>query len=319
MALPMGSLPWNATLLLFFLAALLGLRNQPPMAQPRAGWPRALRIILALAVGVTFGWFSRWSDPLAIAVVVFSLLCVLAYVLVPWVYLPVRVRSAVWFSAHTDYVPFNPESPETPREVSASVRGMVSPLAAEGFIQRGHFWAERHQSVMEYVSLFENPEIQDVALLATLFADNPGRSTPVTNLAFVTEFADGSEVVTDNDGEPPTLPAFEGLSRAAFPDVGDPRRLHAIHRKLVSRLGPTNEKRSTVGKDPVAYLRSAASEEMDRYVDAGYCYLDETTDRHRLTWQGALLMCWKSRWPVISLRRFFHRRASARLLRMIEG
>jgi hypothetical protein len=253
----------------------------------------------------------RGTDPLQLAlrVVLLSFGCI-------WVYVPVRLHGRHQLAADHNCLPCGPDDPNTPAEVAERFRRGTSALVPLGFTPRGVFRkAKPSPLAIGFVGLFEKPSTLDLARLLVVI--NPLRTIEI--LVFQTTFADGIELITANNQTLPLLPGREGLLTASFPDVHDPGRLLALHRKRVDRRGAIAI-RTLPAPDGglTAFLHDFASKEWSRYVEMGYYRLDEASDVYRLTWKGACLMTWKQLWPVGAIRRALRRWRAARMIRDLE-
>jgi hypothetical protein len=190
---------------------------------------------------------------------------------------------------------------------------MVPRLEALGFRSVGHFLIDRSvPNARAYVSLFENPRAGRTAQYFTVF----GIRQVTTTLAFRTEFADGTALVTGNTRIATVLPPrlFREGSMS-FPWVDDPEFLYEIHAASVVHYASDAIPIPTAIEDPIEFLNASHRRELARFVEAGYYRLDEASRRYRLTWKGAFVMSWKLLWPIKSIRLMLRRRKAARLLR----
>jgi hypothetical protein len=233
-----------------------------------------------------------------------------------WVYIPVRLHARHELPADPNFLPCGPEDPNTPAAVAERFRQGTSALVPLGFTPRGVFRkAKPSPLAIGFVGLFEKPSTLDLARLLVVI--NPLRTIEI--LVFQTTFADGIELITANNQTLPHLPSREGMLVATFPDVHDPVRLLALHRKRVDRRGAIAIRTLPVLDGGLtAYLRDFASKELSRQVEMGYYRLDEASDVYRPTWKGACLITWKQLWPVGAIRRALRRWRAARMIRDLE-
>ena len=267
---------------------------------------------IVLGVALYLAYFRSTFNGLVGLAVFYAL--VFAYV---WIVALSTVRRTHWAAADTAFEVFDPQAEETPKSVKSSIQETAPLVQALGFRALGHFRAPRPVvNSTTFVTLFENRAARQTANLFTGIIENRDRRRVVYFLAFTTAFSDGTLLVTANNVEPRTLPPLrirEGSM--AFPRIRDPRRLYEIHSACVARFAGDAIALEPATRDPAEFLRESFRKETTKFVETGYYYLDEIDQVYRLTWKGAILIVWKTRWPVKQIRALSRRYRGARLLR----
>jgi hypothetical protein len=259
------------------------------MRPPGFAWCGLLLAVLAAQGTMVFARHHR-EVPGFVAVLA-------AVVLFPWVIGPVVIRLAQWESTRIWLVPVDPLGANTPAAI-----GRAGPeLKRLGFARVRTFqMVDAVPNASAYVSVYFNDKSLDVAKVNVAVA--PSRE--VSYLVFGSELADGSEVYTSNLAVPIVTPPLGWPVRnLAFPGVDDPARLYAIHRARVKN----EPRRRPPVDDPHAYLLRTETRALDHHVERGYFYRPAEGRRQFPTWKGAVLMTWKSVWPVPAVRRALKR------------
>src|SRR5262249_12453108 len=151
------------------------------------------------------------------------------------------------------------------------------------------------RGVKGYISLHFNPQTWDVAKVLVSISSKQR----VSFLVYVTELADGTELITTNsDFLTVTPPLREGIRHMGFQQIDDTARLYAVHQ---ARIGDAVRQRPEVDH-PEAYLRRLEERILEHHIATGYYYPVEDEGILRPTWKGAFLMGWKYLWPVPPIR-----------------
>jgi hypothetical protein len=141
-------------------------------------------------------------------------------------------------------------------------------------------------------------------------------------IAFRTDFADGSQLVTSNFKLINAVPPKPQLRTCRFVRVRNPQVLAEIHDAILERYYEGIRRElpldTRFGGDATAFVRSQLPEELERYVASGYYYEDQADRRLRLTLRGAFLTAWKNSSPWKGLRYQKRDREAARLLKELE-
>jgi hypothetical protein len=236
--------------------------------------------------------------------------------LVPWLLAPLTIKLRHWNSPHPQIEACDPLAVEEPEEFAESARELELAMADLGFCCLGYYRLTKQVPGCEsLVLLFANEsEKQTAKWLTVMFQSGPLRKM-ATSLLFTTDFTDGTRLATSNNLLPSPFPRIrvrEGT--ASFPAVRGPRRLCEIHRACIKHFcGDAIRVLPTI-KDPAEFLRQSIGEELAKFAESGYLYLDDKLDVYRPTWIGAYLIGWKLLWPLKPIRAMIRRRRAARLL-----
>ena len=297
-------------------------RQDAPAARRSLGSLLTFFAMLALVVVLTaVQWALSGRPPLfALTVLGVLALLVVSLPLLPWALGPILIRRSYRFPPELAIEPFDPDDPETPAAVRASIEETGRALAAEGFAPRAHLLTENESphSLM-FLSLFENRPARVLARLLTLYAGRGKALRRQTILLFSTEFADGTEIATNNSRTLSNSPPCPWRTIVNVPAAEGARELYRIHTDAVAHLSPRSEASVPLEGDPLAWQQGYSIRERARFVECGYLYLDPEADCYRATWRGAVLMAWKLLWPVSAIRRARLRRRTEELLRACRG
>jgi hypothetical protein len=229
---------------------------------------------------------------------------------------PFQLKLTHWIAADSQFEPLDldfEEVPETYRTWSKSIEPQMSAL---GFENLGHFRLSHGVHLATaFVTLFENRPARQTAHFFTVIAKLGIIRKSETVLTFVTEFHDGTRLVTGNSRSlaiTPRIRIREGSM--SFAEIDDPCRLWAIHNASLAHFAGDGIQLEPIIADPAEYLRSDHRKETAKFVESAYYYLDEGRQVYRLTWKGAILGAWKSLWPVKLIRGSIRRNRAARLL-----
>jgi hypothetical protein len=261
-------------------------------------------IYLASAREIASGAMTLWA---ALAVFVFFV----------WIVAPAGLKLRQWASPNPDIEAIDVQSEETPEAFAAAYR------RAEPFMQEIGFRIAGCLRVTNsapggriVIALFENAKERQTAQLFTVIARVGFVLKTVTVLVLITEFDDGTKLITSNSRIPVIMPRVRiRQGSAAFPKITRPRRLFEIHQASVARYGGGATRLEPSIEDPAEYLRQRWRTESATFLETGYYYHDEKHDVYRPTWRGAYLMAWKLLWPVKPILGLIRKRRAARLLR----
>jgi hypothetical protein len=235
----------------------------------------------------------------------------------PWITDAIRLKRSLWSSADPPYQPFDPQAGDIPDWVVETIRRVVPQLEELGFTTLGHFALDGAiPDCTSFISLFENRRTRQLAKHLAVIGSASNSQVMTTVLAFLTEFADGTKLITSNHAmralEP--QPAVREGSMS-FPRVRNPRHLFEIHNASVARYASEAIRVERAIVNPTEFLRTVRREQAARHVESGYSYFDEESRRYHPTWKGAILMAWKLWRPIKRIRDWSLRRRAARMLR----
>src|SRR4029077_19945672 len=103
-----------------------------------------------------------------------------------------------------------------------------------------------------------------------------------------------------------------------LPEIEGPRRLYEIHQATIAAFGHDAVIRKPVIDDPATFLRTNFHNDVAKFAESGYYYLNAKRGVYRLTWKGAILMSFKILWPFNWVRELRRRGQAARLLRELS-
>ncbi len=242
-------------------------------------------------------------------------------VLAPFVLGPIMVHRNQWSGLEPQYQVFDPEGRGSPPELAGHYAWTAKELGSLGF---GPECSVRNSksspNASGFVSLFRDRRHREVAKILTAVAVQGPIRNATSFVVFVTEFADGTEVMTSNNPSskvfPSRRPPFHGFT---FPRVPEIDRLLALHRALVRRYEDGLIRVDPVGDDPHEYLRQRDHVlPLTRCVAHGYYYIDKLAGLYRPTWKGAILMSWKLTPPIKQVRQAWTRIKEEWLLRALD-
>ncbi|MBI1901114.1 MAG: hypothetical protein HYS13_08395 [Planctomycetia bacterium] len=261
--------------------------------------------------------WTFWATALGVIVA----LCAL----VPYILLPLFIRSTFRQPAQPQLVAFDPNHPQLPAEVVGHFVRVRQALEPSGFeTVAGLFLPGPLPNVRAVILLLVNRAAGDAAIATAIYADElEGTRLQAAYVEFVTRFRDRTFVQTNNS---PEISSFADKrdkgTTVQFPMVADAGRLYRLHRALADRhaggSGRTLPLYEQFNGDAVAYMTSAITDELEDASSMGYLY--RTGDgTYRATWGGAFRMTWKELWPQKPLRRRRRQRKAEQLLAEIEG
>jgi hypothetical protein len=270
-------------------------------------WAR-LALVMALIVGM--GVYRGSTDTI---ILVFSITIagVVAYVLLAAVRLR---RFDLARLHHLEYVPFDPDAPETPRHASRVIKEAVAQFTPLGFAVKGHLARHAWPSTTVYLSVCENERTSDVAVFFASLTESKYVTGWETFAAFFTVFTPDCKCTTDNSKTINPFPPIANEIRWQFPGVEDIGRLYTVHKELLRRSGRSAETRVSLSENWDEYMQTGQAKIYAKYAEMGFARLDETAEIYRPTWKGAFFMIWTGTWPMSAIRRFLLRRRAGKLL-----
>ena len=146
-------------------------------------------------------------------------------------------------------------------------------------------------NVKTYLALLENRAENDLAIAIGMFSTQGGAlAAQSLHVEFSNLFEDDSSVSTNNSPQLMVTAPLPRRTVGLFPFEKDPRRLYAIHRKLLERHGGTKQP-SPAREGLVQYLVASVQREHRAQEEAGYFRL--SGENFVPTLKGAFLMTWK--------------------------
>lgn len=225
--------------------------------------------------------------------------------------LPILVKLQQRQAAHPEMEPIDLD--EVPKGFSEQVQRFEAGLEELGFLPVGRLRVKMMANVDCTVQVMVNPEEHVGAIVATMLPQNQPEAGAggCCYVEFSTEFADGTEISTNNSSELPVVPTEPKRRVLSLARVRDPELLYAIHRRLVEQQNSwSRTKPLPLDQTPTAYLQDSFDKEYAVHREKGYFRLVPEKDEYRLTWKGAYLASWRLMWPWNGiLRRRADRRA----------
>jgi hypothetical protein len=270
-----------------------------------------LALIVATGLEVRGILQARDVNILLLAIMVLLLL-------LPYILIPIHLHRTNWLSAHHDYQAFHPAREVVPEEVWSHIRETVQSLSPCGVKVVAHFRKSGAvPGAMAFVTLMQTADQVTVAKVITVLATAKKRQIGQSTLAFLTELADGTEIVTANNTQPSHTPHPKKRTVLWLPDVRNPRELYEFHQRSMQRFSGSFNRYDLNG-NPAEYMKQYSEAEVSHWVNKGYYKLDPATQVYRLTWKGAALIGWSYLWPIKPIRRAWRRYQTKKLLRKLE-
>jgi hypothetical protein len=234
----------------------------------------------------------------------------------------VWAHQSQWIAIDAENVRIDPEGQGIPREVSEYYRHAVAGLTPLGFKPVSSFSVPNSiPNAIVFATVFKNDRTSEVATIGNTFVSSQSFASSgikTSLLVFLTEFADGTTVATNNNKFPSYLPPPRPPVHAfAFPQVRVPARLYEVHQAVVGQFDEGSVRRDPIGDDPAAYFKRSQQREFARFLACGYQYLDEAKGVQRPTWKGAFMATVKLIWPVKQVRKVWRWWKAARMLHQL--
>jgi hypothetical protein len=284
-------------------------------------WRRVLTVLL-LFVFMTFGaeyvlLRTGQLPPIVLVAWGITAIGVLAVIGMPALKLAVHVKS--WRLTSTCRV-FDPEREVTPEFVIENRDCTAGALNLDGFQLRGDLVKSSETSLYTtYSSAFENATSRAIALLDIVYTRGKRLTTRQIALAFISQFRDGSEILTTNYPGAATLPYPREQRRMAFPQIQDPRELYRIHAARVDGFAPVAEQNTSLNGDLAAWAENRRLRDLRYASERGYLIAAEDEKVYRPSWKGAMLIAWKGTPVVRAIRQFLRRRRAASFIENLES
>lgn len=228
-----------------------------------------------------------------------------------------RTRRSYWHGDNPSYERIDPCSDQVPPQVAEDIVTTVPRMEALGFRSLGSFRnADSVPNVTLYVSLFANTSSRRTAQRITTIVGVGPPQEPQPYLAILTDFTDGTCLITDNsEGSLICPPRFFRRGSMSFSRATGLRRLFEIHEASTAHYAAEGVPCEPRTEDPAEYLRADQQRMLARIAEAGFFQHDAARPVYHLTWKGALLVTWKHKWPIKPIRQMVGRRRARRLLR----
>jgi hypothetical protein len=248
---------------------------------------------------------------------ILGLLVVAAFALVVVLYLvgPLVFWWSGTIQATPEILAFDPTTTEMPPDVRSYFTVSHDALTGLGFEYVTTLSVPRYSSSDAQVfAVYVHREQLISASIAAHHGKVGARLQPAKfYLTFSSEFLDGQSLGTTNM---PMLTMIRSRrsEQHQFPEVGDARRLLAIHVALIRRTGRAlcgPEKLEESLADPIAEFRELYVDGFQALADRRFLRLSRDGETYRFTLRGAYHIVWSNSFPWSNVRR-------ARLLREAE-
>ncbi|HUU82040.1 MAG TPA: DUF4190 domain-containing protein [Phycisphaerae bacterium] len=232
------------------------------------------------------------------------------------VVLPLTVKRGVRASAHPVFEEVPPEDERIPPSARGFFREVAEDLELLGFGPVACVIStDIAPNTTTYVAVFENRQAGDAAAATAVFSKMPlalVKSSYVVE--FSTEFADRTEVHTNNVTAPSFFGSVPWRTLAKLPAMADVGLLYRVHLGLVARRGDAVVKTLPDAGAHAAAVREGALREFESQVELGRLRLDARRETYRLTWRGVVHTIASSLWPFSAIGRWLVKRRAKALL-----
>ena len=193
-------------------------------------------------------------------------------------------------------------------------------LETMGFEKVGFFRnTDTAPNVSTHFVMLSNRAAGDRATITMTTASvENGTSTTVYLVEFTTEFDDGSEISTNNNGQPMAFIYDDTKRIFRLPEVFDPTLLYRVHGLMIADYAAQKTKQQPPVGGEVACLRANVRAEFERQVAAGLLRRGDEPDVYQATLTGAYRMMWAHLPPFRDSQMSARRKQAAELLKRAE-
>jgi hypothetical protein len=240
-------------------------------------------------------------------------------VLVPYGLGPILIYFTQKISGDPELEEFRLRDADVPGAVKRYLFPTIRQVEECGFEMLGAYYVGGLvTNVRSFLVLMGNRAARDLALLAVTYADSlEGSRLQQRHVEYSARLDNGTIVDTNNSQELTAFARVPEQKIVSLPWIEDVRRLYDIHQAAVEYYCPDAQREWHVDADPGDYLHDSLVRESLRQLETGYLYRDAAGD-FRPTIKGAILMTYKSLWPITAVRRALRRRRGERLLRELQ-
>ena len=167
--------------------------------------------------------------------------------------------------------------------------------------------------------MFHKPSHSEYAMANIIFTENStvGVQT-MSYVEFQTEFTSGVEVAVLNPKTIGTFKTPEHIEKYQFPGNRDLKFLYSVFEKIADKTGNFRHRvdalTSQYQGDPVEMLRHGMQKELNREVERGWMYVNQSAGQYRLNIFGAFRGAWLELFPFKQIRLAANRRRNRQLL-----
>jgi len=233
--------------------------------------------------------------------------------LIPLLVGPILIKLSNSMSTQPDIITIDER--ELPPLAAYYFRSVGPGLAAIGFKLVGYLRIERGtNNAVLFMMYLSNRDSSDLANAVTIFTTG-SRPLTVSYFEFGREFADGSELITNNSSQPGVFARDPSKLVFRFPGTDSPQTLWELHRKLVRKEKKFSQPFLPPAGTEIDAFRANYGKVIETQSRMGYFTRDGSSHNYRPTWKGACLMTWKLCWPIKQARAALNRARTDRLLR----
>ena len=169
-----------------------------------------------------------------------------------------------------------------------------------------------------YFKLYRDASGEMLALATAIPVNGAsGGETPVARyVEFLTCWADGRELLTNNSKVVQPFPAARRRSVLRMAGVDDLALLHKVHGERIAAEARVEPVVATAQQQELQVVADSAVAWLEAQVRRGYLQLSESENAWVLTWKGAFMAVWRSLVPFKDL---IDRRARNRARRFLES
>ena len=242
-----------------------------------------------------------------------SLILLLASLVLPFVVGPILLRRRPGIKADREFVRVTEVAAR--QHFPANSFRAIAQLEAIGFSLVAHLVSgDEITRLNSMISLLVNRESKTLATVTRVIVTRHAVSRTFEGVSFLTEFADGTEIVTNNSPIVRVLRNLPKRLRLDVPQLRDLWRLHYIHSHYVGKRKDSVAVLPAPGAE-ISHFHKIHDRLMAEQLAAGYFQFDEQTRRYRHSWRGAIIFAWRVLWPVkpiLMSRRRYHGRLIAK-------
>lgn len=246
----------------------------------------------------------------------FVVLFVVTFLVILCIILPVTFRRMFRPTAHPEFEEVPPDDERIPASAKGFFREVAADLELLGFTPAACLINPNTMpNTTGYIALFHNQAARDAAIAMAVSTDLP-RQQPQQRYAveFCTEFADGTEVNTNNNADAGSFGPIAGKQVCRMPAMADLGLLYRVHLGLVARRGDSAVKQLPAEGTHAAEFRESLLRDFRAQIDTGRLYLDAKGESFRLTIKGMVLVVSGALLSHTAIRRWLVRRRARALL-----
>lgn len=185
------------------------------------------------------------------------------------------------------------------------------------FCSVGTFTRDLGPCMTEYVRFFDHPIRGDLVTAHILQITTRFNVRQEYGLQFAAAFADNTAILTTNVMHRPSFCSETSIHRTIIPEMADPSILWQVHVVVAARHPRAFDRKTPWRPDLVDWWRTELADDRQRHLREGYLAVDPRSGALGLTWKGTLRWMLAGFFPVVRVRRLWHRWRGNRLLRSL--